>query len=206
MHIAGFRIGCDAASLDVLHGAGFQADRLPDAADGAVPALLAVRDFVKGSVRIDVGLARRQDDPDRELMLAGEAGAEIELERQVAAFMRADETAVAMHLGEMVDRSETEENALGSPFRRNRETFAVKRRAARMPQIVEERLPGRRHAGDAPVAFALDLEVPGAVERQERTLSGDGVGHRGQRMVFGECHEEFPFRVREMKIGGRLPG
>ncbi|MDQ4061361.1 MAG: hypothetical protein M3145_09715, partial [Pseudomonadota bacterium] len=90
----------------MLRAAGFKADGLPDASEGAVPALLAVRNLWKGGVRVEIGLARGKGYANLELVLALKIGSENEFERQIAALMCSDQLAVQAHFGQMVYRTE----------------------------------------------------------------------------------------------------
>ena len=99
--------------------ASLQQDRLPDAPERPVPALLAG----EGLGERVLGIARRivggRGDVDRDLVGAGaENGADLHLEGQPAALVLGYERAVHEHAGVVVDGPEAEEHGAARPLGR----------------------------------------------------------------------------------------
>ncbi len=142
-----------------------QLHRLPDAAERAVPALLAMRDFAERKVRIGLGVAAGQRHMYFQRALGRGALGDDELEGQVAAFMGAEHAAIEADFGEVVHGAKADGDFAALPGGRDRQLAGVDSLAGRMAQVGEFSLPGAGDGGIAPVPMAIEPEAPRAVER-----------------------------------------
>ena len=159
---------------DMVGRAPLQQDRLPDAAERPVPALLAGQDLAERVLGIGGRIVGRRGDVDRDLVDAGaENGADLRLERQPAALVLGHGRAVHEHPRVVVDGAEAEEDGAAQPLGRNSN---VRRYQAlplrwRRSGTAPARAPARCTAasGRCPRArssrIAAEVKVPGAIER-----------------------------------------
>ena len=166
---------------DMVERAPLQQDRLPDAAERPVPALLTGRDFAERVLGIGGRIVRRRGDVDRDLVDArAKNGADLRLEGQPAALVLGHGRAVHEHLRVVVDGAEAEEDGAAQPLGGQLERAPVPGPAISLAQVGEHRLPGRRHGARPPalailqrdLRVAAEVEVPGAIEREDRSLHG----------------------------------
>ncbi len=159
---------------DVGAGPLFEPHALPDAADGPVPALFAVRDLAKRRVGKALAVVAGVDHPHDQLVVAGpQLPGDVELEGEVAAFVFAHLAAVEPDLGAIVDGAEVQDGDAGVTAGGVGEVAAVPGDAVDEAQVLKLRLPRQRNLGGAPLlnggnigaVVGIQLKVPGAVKR-----------------------------------------
>src|SRR3954469_6394514 len=151
---------------------------LPDSADGAVPALLAVGYFGEGKLGKKVGIIAGVDHPYHQLVtaLAAKAVGHIKLKGQVSALVLANLLAVKPHCGEVVHCPEVEHVGGGL-------TIGAALRQLKVPAI-----PG--HAAVVPEVFELGLPGTGYPDRSALVFP-----ERGQGETLPRIGEEFPLTI-----------
>lgn len=180
-------VGGGQHPIEPYGAAGLQPDVLPDAADGAVPALLAVRRLLEGDVGkrtvlpLGPGGAAGIGHPYGQPVLAAERDVpgDVEPERQKAALVVAHVPAVDPDLGQVVDRAEVEPHRPAGPRGGHGERALVNRYIGIVPQVGELRLDAAGHGDGAGfrqgrgrrVGVVVGgaggrLEPPGAVQRE----------------------------------------
>jgi hypothetical protein len=184
--------------------AGFQPDRLPNAPDGTVPALLAVRDLGKGGVRVAIGLARGQGHANLHLVLARDIVPEDELEGQIAALMRADQPPIKADFRAVADRPEKQDNLLPVPVLRDHDALTIDGRATLMPEIAEERLPGSGNLRDAPSLAAFHPEIPIAIQVQRDAHAVGSLVRGNSKRGIGSWEHRRAFK-REVQVRAFSP-
>ena len=178
--LAGLALRHDARLLHVIGDAALEMDRLPDARERPVPALLAERDLGEGRIGEFGRVVGRAVDPDLDLVLAWpQMLRHVEGERQEPALVRSDERAVHPDPGIVEHRPEAQPDVIGEPLGRDVDEPAIDADAGPHAQIRELRLPGRRHVDGAHRcrpgrAIVGDVqELPGSIEAET------GGGHYG---------------------------
>jgi len=137
----------------------FERDRLPDPADRAIPALLAMRDFGKGKVGRGRGVAIGQDAGDLEQVVVGQhRGRHRHRKRQIAALVFAQNSAIDPHRGMVAHRAKMQDHLAG--IRRAGETAAVAGPPRHLTQVGKLRLPGLGHGCHTQGAIRCMDEVP----------------------------------------------
>src|SRR5438477_8499568 len=162
----------DSGACDIIGGAPFQTNRLPDPRKRPVPALFAERNFGKRRFGKLVRIVHRAVSPDLDLVDAlNELFGDVERERQEAADMQTDEFAVNPGPGYVEHSAEFQEYAVALPARRDLDLPSINPGSGAHSQIGELRLPGSGNP-DAPPAYwsrtiILDQvkKIPNAVER-----------------------------------------
>ena len=148
---------------------------------GPYQLCLPARVFAERVLGIGGRIVRRRGDVDRDLVGAGaKNGADLRLEGQPAALVLGHGRAVHEHLRVVVDGAEAEEDGAAQPLGGQLERAPVPGPAVSLAQLGEHRLPGRRHGARPPaieilqrdLGIAAEVEVPGAIERQGRSLHG----------------------------------
>jgi hypothetical protein len=104
-------VGSHADGPDEIRRAALQEDALPDPADRAIPALLAVRDLREGIAQVGVRVGPGVDHLDHQLVLVVQPQrlGHGKLEREVPALVLPYRYAIEPHRGEVVHRTEAQE-------------------------------------------------------------------------------------------------
>ncbi len=161
MHVRGEGDGFDMASV-----AGFEADRLPEPTNGAVPRHLAVRDFGEGTIGKGRNVRRWQRHLHFELVLGlEESGVESQLKGEIGALVRADLLAVDEDDAGLAHRAELQGQFLARDIRREGKTTPIGGVTEAVREIGKLRLPGHRDLRLAPVSILVP-ELPDPIERQ----------------------------------------
>jgi hypothetical protein len=162
-------------------------DRLPDARQRAVPALLAERDFREGRVRELGGVVGRAIDANLDLVRTGlEERRHLECEWQKSAFVVADQLPIHPHAGVMKHRAEMQPHAVGDPVLGKLDGAAIDADAGAHAQVGELRLPGARHRDGAHLRRARQpvvghvQKVPGAIKTDTGIEHDLSSGSRAQ--------------------------
>ncbi len=111
--LAGLALRHDARLLHVIGDAALEMDRLPDARERPIPALLAERDLGEGRIGEFGRVVGRAVDPDLDLVLAWpQMLRHVEGERQEPALVRSDERAVHPDPGIVEHRPEAQPDVI----------------------------------------------------------------------------------------------
>ena len=157
----------------MIQDAALEMDRLPDARERPIPALLAERDLGEGGIGEFGRVVGRAVDPDLDLVLAWpQMLRHVEGERQEPALVRSDERAVHPDPGIVEHRPEAQPYVIAEPLGRNVDEPAIDADAGPHAQIRELRLPGRRHVDRAHrcrpgrAIIGHVQELPGSIEAE----------------------------------------
>ena len=160
------KVGADGCMAQMALVADLQRDRLPDAADRPVPALLAMRNLGKGEIRAGGGVAIRQQRCDfQQIIVLQQGGGDCRFKRQIAAFVGCDCYAVDPDRGVIGHRAKAQNRNLPRPRIGSGKMALIVAGARRLPQIGKLCLPRLRHLCLAPRAIAVP-ELPDAIKRQ----------------------------------------
>ena len=112
-------IGRDLDARDMRGGARLEIDALPQPADWAIPALLAVRNFGERELGELRRIATRVGHAHHQLVRAivAQRSRGIQLERQVAALVLAQQLPVQPNRRVVIDRAEMDESGLSARLR-----------------------------------------------------------------------------------------
>jgi hypothetical protein len=181
-HLLVRHVGRELDAGEVVDVARLDRHALPDAAHRAIPALLPVRNLGERKLGRRVLVVARIDHPHEQLV--GRARAQrvgdVELERQVAAFVLTHTAAVEPHRGVVVHGAELEplhRRARGAALDGGHgELQAIPGGAAVAAKVVELGLPGPRNADGARavvgpatglhVVVGVGHELPDPIERE----------------------------------------
>ena len=179
-HPARLAVRHEADAGQVVGDAALEIDRLPDAGERPVPALLAERDLGEGRVRELGRVVGRRIDPHLDLVAAGlEEGGDVEGEGQEAALVGADQLAVDADPGVVEHGAEAQPDAVADPVLGDVDGAAVDADAGAHAQVGELRLPGagtviwRTSAGPDRRSSATwrNSHVPSRLMRESRMTS-----------------------------------
>ena len=187
----------NARAHQMIHVAAFQIDRLPNAGERAIPALLAERDF--GEWRIGKGdwvIGWALHAQLHFIAAFDEMLCHIKEERQEPAFICACRNAVDPNAGGMENGTEMQENTAFAPAFWHFEFALVNADAGPHAQIFKLRLPRAGHVdaahlhGISGAVCARMQELPSAIETDAgsaHSSSGELAGDGWRPCVLRDC-------------------